>query len=71
MTATQAIAKLTERGYVIRQDSVVKDFYVISHNRRNAKTLTTDCMISLAAGYVTWQELDSKGLVKLEYLAQF
>jgi hypothetical protein len=58
MTATQAIAKLTDRGYVIRQDRVVKDFYVISHNRRNAKTLTTDCMISLAAGYVTWQGLN-------------
>ena len=58
MNATQAIAKLTERGYVIRQDSVVKDFYVISHNRRKAKTLTYDAMVCLAAGYVTWQGLN-------------
>lgn len=58
MTPTQAIDKLTDRGYVIRQDSVVKDFYVVSHKRRQAKTLTTDCMICLAAGYVTWQGLN-------------
>ena len=58
MTATQAIAKLTDRGYVIRQDRVVKDFYVISHHRRKAITITTDCLISLAAGFVTWQGLN-------------
>ena len=58
MTTTQAIAKLTDRGFVVRQDGIVKDFFVVSHNRRNAKTLTTDCMISLAAGYVTWQGIN-------------
>ena len=58
MNATQAIAKLTDRGYVIRQDSVAKDKYVISHNRRRAKTLSYDAMVCLAAGYVTWQGLN-------------
>ena len=58
MTATQAIAKLTERGYVVRQDRFVRAFYVVSHNRRKAKTLTHDAMISLAAGYTTWQGIN-------------
>jgi hypothetical protein len=60
MTATQAIAKLTDRGYMVRrQDRGFADFYlVVPNHRRNAKTLTTDCLISLAAGYVTWQGLN-------------
>ena len=60
MHAIDAIQKLEKRGYVIQNyvrysHGNPRDFYIVSHNRRKAKTLTISTLISLAAGYTTWQ----------------
>ena len=65
MHAIDAIQKLEKRGYVVqnyvRSSPVtggLRDFYIVSHSRRKAKTLTISAMISLAAGYTTWQGIN-------------
>ena len=60
MNAIDAVEKLKKRGYVVQNyvrfsHGNPRDFYVVSHNRRKAKTLTISAMISLAAGYTTWE----------------
>ena len=60
MHAIDAIQKLEKRGYVVQNyvrysHGNPRDFYIVSHKHRKAKTLTISAMISLAAGYTTWQ----------------
>ena len=58
MTSINAIDALTARGYRVRHDGVVADFWLISKPRRGGgyhrpETLTTGAVIALAEGRVT------------------
>ena len=60
MHAIDAVQKLEKRGYVIQNyvrhsHGNPRDFYIVSLKHSKAKTLTISAMISLAAGYTTWQ----------------